>query len=66
MTQEERMKDIKEVIKKKVDSFDTIGIIAEYYGQMVGCVDCTFQFTCDKHRPCYQTIIKYIKTGEVL
>lgn len=66
MGEEQRKILIKEAIKNKVDKMDATGIIAEAYAQFVGCMDCTFQFTCDKRKPCYKTIQQFIKTGELL
>ena len=66
MNEEERLKQMKEIITMKIDRTNGVGIIADIYASIVGCKDCPFIWSCHKKVPCSKSIINYIGKGEVL
>ena len=61
-----RMENIKQVIIKKINNITDERQLTRLYSELIGCVECTFQFTCDKRKRCDVTMLKYIKTGRVI
>ena len=66
MTEEERLKQMKEIITMKIDSMTAVGIVADLYASVIGCKDCPFIWSCHKKVPCSKSVINYIRKGEVL
>ena len=66
MDKEERIDEIKETIKSKIDNITDERILSTIYAEMIGCMNCNFNFTCTKKRGCNVSILHYMKTGEVL
>ena len=65
-TEETRIQEMKEVIHEKIDSIKNIGLISDIYGEIVGCKDCPFMWSCHKKVPCSKSITNYIRKGEIL
>lgn len=66
ITEEVRLKEMKEVIHKKIDTVTAVGIVADLYASVIGCKDCPFMWTCHKKVPCSKSVINYIRKGEIL
>lgn len=66
MDKASRCEEIKLTIINKISKETNDGIIAELYSEIVGCVDCKFQWECDKRRMCTTSILKYLKKGSVI
>lgn len=66
MNEEERLKQMKEIITMKIDNIKSTGQIAEIYGNIIGCKECPFMWSCHKKLPCYKSITNYIRKGEIL
>lgn len=61
-----RMDNIKHELIRKIQNITDDRQLAKLYAEHIGCMDCTFQFTCDKRRPCHTSILHYLKTGEII
>ena len=61
-----RIKEMKEVIHKKIDSITAVGIVADLYASVIGCKDCPFMWSCHKKVPCSKSVTNYIRKGEIL